>query len=65
MTAQEYRENAEECIGWARTARSDREREIFLQMARTWLGAAEQLEAAEREAGRLDTGQSLFLSRGS
>ena len=31
-SAEEYREFAEECLGWARTARSDRERRIFLQM---------------------------------
>jgi hypothetical protein len=36
----EYRENANECFTWARTARSDREREIFLEMARAWLEAA-------------------------
>jgi hypothetical protein len=43
--AQEYRENAKECIGWARTARTDKERAIFLQMARTWIEAAERLES--------------------
>jgi hypothetical protein len=43
-SAHEYRENAEECIGWARTARADQEREIFLQIARTWIEAAERLE---------------------
>jgi hypothetical protein len=36
----EYRENAEECMDWARTARSDRERQIFLQMAQAWRAAA-------------------------
>ena len=35
-----YRGNADECFTWARTARSDREREIFLEMARAWLDAA-------------------------
>ena len=40
MSAEEYRAYANECFGWARTARSDKEREIFLQMARTWLEAA-------------------------
>jgi hypothetical protein len=29
---------------WARTAKTDREREIFLQMARTWIEAAQRLE---------------------
>jgi hypothetical protein len=44
-SAQQYRENAEECIGWARTARTDKERATFLQMARTWIEAAERLES--------------------
>ena len=39
-THSEFRELAEEAMGWARTARSEHEREIFLQIARTWLQAA-------------------------
>jgi hypothetical protein len=38
----EFRANAEECIGWARTARTDRERRIFLQMAQAWMEAADR-----------------------
>ena len=40
MSATEFRENADECMDWARTARSDQERAIFLQIAETWLRAA-------------------------
>jgi hypothetical protein len=40
IVANEYREYAAECLEWAATAKSDREREIFLQMANAWLGAA-------------------------
>ena len=36
-SAVEYRELADECLGWARTAKSDNERRIFLQMAEAWL----------------------------
>jgi hypothetical protein len=43
----EYRENAEECMGWARTARSDRERQIFLQMAQAWRAVAAHREHAD------------------
>jgi hypothetical protein len=39
-TKKEYREYADECLGWAKTAKSDKEREIFLQMAQTWLEGA-------------------------
>jgi hypothetical protein len=41
-SAKEYR--ADECIDWARTAQTDREREIFLQMARIWTDAAHRYE---------------------
>jgi hypothetical protein len=40
----ELRAYAEECIGWARSTRADNERDIFLQMARTWIEAATRLE---------------------
>jgi hypothetical protein len=39
-TADEYRSYADECIGWAKSAKTDRERQIFIQMAETWLRAA-------------------------
>jgi hypothetical protein len=38
--AEEFREHAEECLGCARTAKSIRERGIFLQIAQTWMMAA-------------------------
>ena len=40
VSAKEYREFADECMGWAKTARSNQERQIFTQMAQTWLWAA-------------------------
>jgi hypothetical protein len=36
----EYRAYASECLGWAKTARTERERDAFLQMAKTWMEAA-------------------------
>ena len=36
MSSKEYREFADECMRWAKAARSDREKRIFLQMAETW-----------------------------
>ena len=44
------RANADECLDWARTARTDRERQIFLQMARAWLEAATRREGASQLA---------------
>jgi hypothetical protein len=46
-SADEYRAYADECLGWARTAKSDREREIFIQMGQTWLAAAVRAAAAD------------------
>jgi hypothetical protein len=40
----DFRENAEECLGWARTARTVKERDIFLQIARAWREAADRCE---------------------
>jgi hypothetical protein len=48
-SARDYRKLADECLGWARTANSDKERRIFLQMAEAWLGAATQAEALSRK----------------
>ena len=31
-------------MGWAKTARSDQQRQILLQMAQTWLWAAAQFD---------------------
>jgi hypothetical protein len=47
-SSKECREFADECMGWAKTARSEREQRIFLQMAETWLRAAILAERRER-----------------
>ena len=40
----ELRKYADECIRWARAAHTDKEREIFLKLARMWLDGAVRLE---------------------
>jgi hypothetical protein len=40
MSSQEYRQFASESLSWAKTAKSEDERDIFLHMAQTWLEAA-------------------------
>lgn len=40
MSAKEYRNYAAECMGWAKTACSEKERLTFIEMANTWLQAA-------------------------
>ena len=47
-SSKECREFADECMGWAKTARSEREKRIFLQMAETWLRAAIIADRRER-----------------
>jgi hypothetical protein len=39
-SAKEFREYAAECMDWAKSAKTDHERDIFLQMAKSWLAAA-------------------------
>jgi len=59
VSSKEYREFADECLHWAKTARSDREKRIFLQMAETRLKAAvladrrEQREATAQANNRV------------
>ena len=48
VVSKEYREFADECLGWAKTARGDRERRILLQMAETWRRLAEQAESSQK-----------------
>jgi hypothetical protein len=49
-SVEELRANSDECLDWARTARTERERQIFLQMARAWLEAAARREGASQLA---------------
>lgn len=43
-SARQYREYADECVAWAKEAKSDQDRETFLKMAQDWLHAATLLE---------------------
>jgi hypothetical protein len=37
---EEYKKYADECLAWAKTAKTERERTIFLEMAKAWMEAA-------------------------
>ena len=37
LSPQEYREQADQCIGWVRAAVSDSERKLYRQLAVFWL----------------------------
>jgi len=48
----DFLEYAKECIDWARSARSLNERKIFVQMAQTWLMAADRRNASKAAEGQ-------------
>ena len=58
VSSKEYREFADECMDWAKTARSDREKRIFLQMAETWLNAALLADRREQREATASKRQS-------
>jgi len=45
--ADQYRGYADECFGWAQAAKTERAREIFIQMAQTWLTASVRAGVAD------------------
>jgi len=74
--AHEFYDYADEHFGWAETAKTERERAIFLQMAAAWLEVAQQWEAGSprkvesvpargRRPGRQATGLLIWALRSS
>jgi hypothetical protein len=59
-SVQELRAHADEHLDWAHTARTDRERRIFLQMAWAWLEIAIRLEGVSQTTAE----PALALSNG-
>ncbi len=52
-SAKHYRDYAEDCLNWAKAAKSDQERKTFVQMAQTWLEAATQAESQADQRNRI------------
>jgi hypothetical protein len=52
LPSNEFRAFANECLDWAKSARSDSERDIFLQMAQAWVEAAMRSEVGPTEVDR-------------
>jgi hypothetical protein len=45
MTAQEYRDNARQCLlSWADSAKNPENRDAFFALAATWISAAARIE---------------------
>ena len=53
MSPKDFRECAGECLDWAKTAKSDKERTSFLQLTETWLKAAAEYETEKMRGHRL------------
>jgi hypothetical protein len=47
-SAAEYRKYAYECIAWAKQAKTDSERDLYLRMAKDWLHAATLFDASAK-----------------
>lgn len=60
--AQEFYNYADEHFGWAETAKTERERAIFLQMAAAWLEVAQRWEAAKGVGERVGTAPKSSLA---
>ena len=52
VSAQDFYDCADEHFDWAETAKTERERAIFLQMAAAWLEVAQRWETRPRVAPR-------------
>jgi hypothetical protein len=52
LSSKEFRDFVDECLGWAKTAKSDNERDIFLQMAQFWLEATIRSEVGPTSVDR-------------
>ena len=52
LSPKEYREQADQCIGWVRAAVSDSERKLYRQLAVFWLENAVRLEPRAIELPR-------------
>jgi hypothetical protein len=48
----EFYKNADEHFGWAESAKTERERAIFLQMAAAWLEVAQKWNGVNVDASR-------------
>jgi hypothetical protein len=46
-SAQEFYDNADEHFGWAESAKTERERAMFFQMAAAWLEVAQRWESTD------------------
>ena len=47
-SAKDFYDYADEHFGWAETAKTERERAVFLQMAAAWLEVAQKWESSAR-----------------
>ena len=63
LSAQDFYDYADEHFGWAETARTERERAIFFQMAAAWLEVAQRWETSARNGPRRGDPQCVAAPR--
>ena len=61
---EEFREFAQECLRWAGETKSDRHRQVLLEMARTWIQAALEVEGGLGPNGEVTPLRSSKLRPG-
>jgi hypothetical protein len=61
---EEFREFAQECLRWAGETKSDRHRQVLLEMARTWIQAALEVEGGLGPIGEVTPLRSSKLRPG-
>ena len=60
-SAEDFYDYADEHFGWAETAKTERERAVFLQMAAAWLEVAQKWETPARRRAWAALNASLCL----
>ena len=50
-SANQYRNNAQDCLRWAKAASDERDRPLWVTMAQSWLRLAEHADRVNHEVG--------------
>jgi hypothetical protein len=63
LSSYEFRNFANECLDWVINAKSDSERDIFLQITQVWLEAAARSDSAQLAVTAAGTAPDLTQQR--
>ena len=62
-SAKQCRDYADECVIWAKEAKTDHDRDVFLKMARGWRRAANVMDGSEVPTAKLKSGRHSWPHR--